>query len=115
MWVTEYNLNDQDLATTQSFYNTSAEYLDRLDYIERYSLFGAFRSTVSNVGENAAMLSAGGRLTDIGEWYLGSSAKGVKPESKESPAARTLGGVAPARWSVAAAVVAVAVSAAMGF
>ncbi|KAJ9137492.1 Glycoside hydrolase [Pleurostoma richardsiae] len=115
MWVTEYNLNDQDLATTQSFYNTSAEYLDRLDYIERYSLFGAFRSTVSNVGENAAMLSAGGRLTDIGEWYLGSSTKGVKPESKESPAARTLGGVAPARWSVAAAVVAVAVSAAMGF
>lgn len=80
MWITEYNLANQDLATTQDFYNMSAEYFDRLDFVERYSLFGAFRSDVSNVGPNAAMLSANGKLTDIGSWYLGRSASGVKPD-----------------------------------
>ncbi|KAK3354042.1 glycosyl hydrolase catalytic core-domain-containing protein [Lasiosphaeria hispida] len=81
MWLTEYNLNHQDLASTQSFYNTSAEYMDRLPLVERYSLFGAFRSDVSNVGPNAAMLSAGGELTDIGAWYLGRPGTGVHPTS----------------------------------
>ena len=81
MWITEYNLNDQDLETTQKFYNTSAEYFDRLDFVERYSLFGAFRSDASNVGPNAAMLSADGKLTDIGAWYLGRQATGVLPTS----------------------------------
>lgn len=86
IWLTEYNLDNQDLPTTQSFFNTSAEYMDRLDYVERYSLFGAFRSSASNVGPNAAMLSAGGKLTDIGAWYLGLSAEGVSPSDTKSPA-----------------------------
>ncbi|KAK4142247.1 uncharacterized protein C8A04DRAFT_38487 [Dichotomopilus funicola] len=84
MWITEYNLNDQDLATTQTFYNQSAEYFDRLDFVERYSYFGAFRSDVSNVGPNAAMLSNNGSLTDIGAWYLGRPATGIDPTSSSS-------------------------------
>ncbi|EFX02347.1 hypothetical protein CMQ_2396 [Grosmannia clavigera kw1407] len=87
LWITEYNLDNQDLASSQSFYNTSAEYLDRLAYIERYSYFGAFRASASNVGPNAAMLSAGGKLTDIGAWYLGEEATGVSPTSTSSSAA----------------------------
>ncbi|SPQ24097.1 5f230f73-11bd-4124-9abb-0e3001b172c7 [Thermothielavioides terrestris] len=79
MWITEYNIDNQDLATTQAFYNTSAEYFDRLNFVERYAYFGAFRSDVSNVGPNGAMLSAGGNLTDIGAWYLGRPATGVSP------------------------------------
>ena len=91
MWITEYNLDNQDLATTQSFFNTSAEYFDRLDSVERYSFFGAFRSDVSNVGPNAAMLNAGGNLTDIGSWYLGRQATGVVPTSgKKSSAFRSV-------------------------
>ncbi len=82
IWITEYNLNDQDLPTTEAFYNISAEYFDRLAYVERYSLFGAFRSDVSNVGPNAAMLSASGQLTDIGAWYLGRPETGVNPGTK---------------------------------
>ena len=39
--------------------------------ITHYSYFGAFRSDVSNVGPNAAMLTEEGKLTDIGSWYLG--------------------------------------------
>lgn len=84
MWITEYNLNDQDLETTQAFYNMSAEYFDRLESVERYSLFGAFRSDVSNVGPNAAMLSVNGSLTDIGAWYLGREATGILPGSSSS-------------------------------
>lgn len=80
-WITEYNLNDQDLSTTQSFFNTSLEYFDRLDNVERYSYFGSFRSSVSNVGPNAVMLNNAGELTDIGSWYLGGSATGVDPQS----------------------------------
>lgn len=83
-WITEYNYNDQNLETTQDFYNTSAEYFDRLDTVGRYSYFGSFRSKVSNVGENAVMLNNAGELTDIGNWYLGESAKGVSPTSAAS-------------------------------
>ncbi|KAK4446066.1 alkali-sensitive linkage protein 1 [Podospora aff. communis PSN243] len=81
MWITEYNLAHEDLASTQAFYNISAEYFDRLDYVERYSIFGSFRSDVSNVGPNAALLSADGQLTDMGAWYLGLEATGVLPSS----------------------------------
>jgi hypothetical protein len=81
LWITEYNYDNQDLATSQSFYNTSAEYLDRLTYVERYSYFGAFRSSQSNVGPNASMLNNNGTLTDIGAWYLGLQGTGVSPTS----------------------------------
>jgi hypothetical protein len=84
MWITEYNLDHQDLKATQAFYNTSAEYFDRLDFVERYSLFGAFRSQVSNVGPNAAMLNRDGQLTDIGAWYLGREGTGVQPTSGDA-------------------------------
>ncbi|KAK4202313.1 glycosyl hydrolase catalytic core-domain-containing protein [Triangularia verruculosa] len=87
MWITEYNFADQSLEDTQAFYKISAEYFDRLDFVERYSLFGAFRSDVSNVGPNAAMLSNDGRLTDIGAWYLGREATGVKPTDGQSVSA----------------------------
>ncbi|KAK3323127.1 glycosyl hydrolase catalytic core-domain-containing protein, partial [Cercophora scortea] len=80
-WITEYNYDNQDLATTQGFYNMSAEYFDRLDWVGRYSMFGAFRSDVSNVGPNAAMLNNDGELTDIGAWYLGRPGTGVNPQS----------------------------------
>lgn len=86
MWITEYNFDNQDLETTQAFFNTTAEYFDRLDFVERYSLFGAFRSHVSNIGPNAAMLSVDGELTDIGAWYLGRPATGVQPSWAFRPA-----------------------------
>jgi hypothetical protein len=42
--------------------------------ITHYSYFGAFRSDVSNVGPNSAMLTKKGQLTDIGSWYMGGAA-----------------------------------------
>lgn len=58
----------------------SAEYFDRLPSVGRYSYFGSFRSDVSNVGPNAAMLTQKGELTDIGSWYLGGKATNNVPK-----------------------------------
>ncbi len=82
MWITEYGLPNAELEETQAFYNVSAEYFDRLDYVERYSYFGAFRSDTSNVGPNAAFLDDEGALTDMGSWYLGGGATGKVPKGE---------------------------------
>ncbi|KAL7917732.1 hypothetical protein ACQKWADRAFT_275116 [Trichoderma austrokoningii] len=81
IWVTEYADPNQDLATTQQFFNQSASYMDGLATLERYSYFGAFRSDVSNVGPEATFLNNAGRLTDIGSLYLGFGLTGVTPTS----------------------------------
>lgn len=80
-WITEYALPDTDLYDTQAFFNSSAQYFDRLDYVTRYSYFGSFRSSQSNVGPNTAMLDSNGHLTDIGSWYLGGAATNNIPSS----------------------------------
>jgi len=49
-------------------------------YLTHYSYFGAFRSDLSNIGPNAAMLTQKGQLTDIGAWYLGQKATGNVPK-----------------------------------
>lgn len=81
LWITEYALDNASLLDSQSFFNSSAEYFDRTNSIERYSYFGAFRSDVSNVGPNAAMLTQKGQLTSIGSWYLGGAATNNIPQS----------------------------------
>ncbi|KUJ16634.1 uncharacterized protein LY89DRAFT_586395 [Mollisia scopiformis] len=86
IWITEYALNNDTLPDTQDFFNMSAEYFDRIDYIDRYSYFGSFRSDVSNVGPNVSMLTSKGLLTDIGSWYLGGAATNNIPT--ESTAVR---------------------------
>ncbi|KAF5505807.1 Alkali-sensitive linkage protein 1 [Colletotrichum sp. SAR 10_86] len=88
IWVTEYAYAHQDLATTQEYYNQTADYFDKIDYIERYTYFGAFRSKTSNVGANASFLNNDGKLTDIGSWYLGFTATGVNPQSGNSGSTR---------------------------
>ena len=86
--------------------------MDRIDYIERYSIFAAFRSSKSNIGPNGAMLSAGGKLTDIGAWYLGEPAAGVLPTEGASPGARTWPDLT-LQWVVG--ITAVAATAIVGF
>ncbi|KAL9096530.1 MAG: hypothetical protein Q9165_001527 [Trypethelium subeluteriae] len=84
MWVTEFAIADANLSDSQSFFNMSTQFLDRLSYVDRYSYFGGFRSSVSNVGPDAAMLDQNGQLTDIGSWYLGGSATGNIPKGMGS-------------------------------
>jgi len=78
-WVTELALAHQDIGRTEDMFKTTMEYLERLSNVERYSWFGSFRSDVSNVGPNAAFLTAQGQLTNIGSWYLGGSGSGIQP------------------------------------
>ena len=66
----------------------------RDSYVERYSYFGSFRSSVSNVGPNEAMLDQNGQLTDIGAWYLGGPATGNIPGAASSISRLTA-------WSIA--------------
>ena len=73
IWVTEFAYQGQDLPTSQSFFNQSVGFLDSQDVVKRYSYFGSFTNSESNVGPNAAMLDNKGRLTQIGEWYVGSA------------------------------------------
>ncbi|WPH00619.1 glycoside hydrolase family 128 protein [Acrodontium crateriforme] len=93
MWVTEFADSDVSLADSQAFYNQSTEYMDRLDYVTHYSYFGAFRSDVSNVGPNAAMLTQKGQLTDIGAWYLGQKATGNIPKGDAAQMTRFAGSI----------------------
>lgn len=99
--MTEYAFANQDLQTTQQFFNQTLDYFGKLDYIGRYTYFGAFRSKASNVGPNASFLNNAGKLTDIGSWYLGFGATNIKPTSA---AAREL----VSGWVIAGAVLMIA-------
>jgi hypothetical protein len=66
--------------------------MDRLPDVERYSYFGSFRSDISNVGVNAAMLTEKGSLTDIGAWYIGKSAQGNIPDESKTLAKKKKSG-----------------------
>ncbi|KAF2101962.1 hypothetical protein NA57DRAFT_73401 [Rhizodiscina lignyota] len=79
IWVTEYADPNANLSDSQTFYNQSVGWFDRMENITHYSYFGSFRSSASNVGPNAAMLDQDGDLTDIGSWYLGGNATGNIP------------------------------------
>jgi hypothetical protein len=85
LWIVEYGYNDQSLAATQDYFNQSLAFLDGSEIVERYSWFGFFRSTVSNVGPNMAMLDPWGNLTDIGSWYLGGNATGKEAMPSDTP------------------------------
>jgi Glycosyl hydrolase catalytic core len=64
--------------------------ITRTSYVTHYSYFGSFRSDVSNVGPNAAMLTQDGKLTDIGSWYLGRVATGNIPKSGSTGKGRVI-------------------------
>ncbi|BFZ65309.1 hypothetical protein YB2330_006474 [Saitoella coloradoensis] len=71
LWITEFALDNASEEDTLSMMQTSLEWLDALEWVERYSWFGSFRSDVSNVGGNAAFLDGDGQVTALGRLYLG--------------------------------------------
>jgi len=85
IWVTEMGLANSTLNATQTYYNETIPWLDKLAWVQRYSWFGAFRSPVSNIGPNATFLDARGNLTDVGAWYLGRQATGNVPSAVAIP------------------------------
>jgi len=87
IWVTEMALSNSSYAATEEYYNQTIPWLDKLSWVQRYSWFGAFRSPVSNIGENATFLDQNGHLTNIGAWYLGKSETNNIPSAKASAGA----------------------------
>ncbi|KAF9447035.1 glycoside hydrolase family 128 protein [Macrolepiota fuliginosa MF-IS2] len=68
IWITEYaELSDNDTVVL-NFMNDTINYLDTLDWVERYSWFGFFRPE-QDVHYN--MLQEDGSLNDLGQLYIG--------------------------------------------
>ncbi|KAK0939440.1 hypothetical protein LTR29_008936 [Friedmanniomyces endolithicus] len=74
VWVTEWASTNWDKDNplpkehVEAFAKTSAEYLDTLEWVERYAWFGPMRDT-GTVGKWARMLDDDGNLTDLGKAY----------------------------------------------
>lgn len=80
-WITELALPQEDSDDTVAMLNQSLSYLDGQDYVAAYAWFGADRKGGdwdSYTGENVAMFSSGGKLTDVGALYLGGEAAGFE-------------------------------------
>ncbi|KAJ3563574.1 hypothetical protein NP233_g8856 [Leucocoprinus birnbaumii] len=91
IWITEYadtgdNTTDDDPSALRSsevwdFMNQTINYLDSLDWIERYSWFGFFRPE-DNVSYN--MLGDDGSLNDLGKLYIGANTIHTSPRDNST-------------------------------
>lgn len=89
IWVTEMGLPQQSAENTVGMMNQTLPYLDRLDYVERYAWFGAFRTDDANewTGDGVALFDGDGGLTELGALYMGTGfEKGQKGEGADSGA-----------------------------
>jgi hypothetical protein len=90
IWVTEVALPQQSDEATVQMMNQTLPYLDKLDYVERYAWFGAFRTDDANewTGDGVALFDKDGGLTELGALYMGNGYKeGQKGAGKEDAAA----------------------------
>lgn len=84
IWVTEMALPQADVRATMNMMNQSLPYLDKLEYLERYAWFGAFRTNDANewTGDSVALFDGGGGLTELGALFLGGEANGFTEGQK---------------------------------
>lgn len=90
LWVTEMGLPQQSAEATAQMMNQTLPYLDKLDHVERYAWFGAFRPDDANAwtGDGVALFDDDGGLTELGALYMGSGYEvGQKGEGAEDAAA----------------------------
>ncbi|KIW10022.1 hypothetical protein PV08_11798 [Exophiala spinifera] len=111
IWLTEFAIPDTSDTEALAMMNESLPYLDGLDYLERYSWFGSFRSDDANewTGDGVSMLDDHGKLTSLGAQYLGGQANGFKEgqgQNKEDNG----GGAMRDRYSLALMIAGVGVS-----
>ncbi|KAF2828211.1 hypothetical protein CC86DRAFT_206811 [Ophiobolus disseminans] len=89
IWVTEMAVPQQSADATTQMMNQTLPYLDKLEYVEKYAWFGAFRTNDANAwtGNGVALFANDGGLTKAGATYLGSGfTEGQKGEGAESAA-----------------------------
>ncbi|KAK5658422.1 hypothetical protein OQA88_2399 [Cercophora sp. LCS_1] len=74
VWVTEFAATNWSVenplgkAQVEEFCRESCKYLDTLEWVERYSWFGAMRDP-GTVGKWAAMFDSEGKVTELGRCY----------------------------------------------
>jgi hypothetical protein len=93
IWVTEMALPQQSEEATVQMMNTTLPHLDKLEYVEKYAWFGAFRSDDANewTGDAVALFDGDGGLTQLGALYMGNGYKiGQKGEGQDEGAAAGL-------------------------
>ncbi|KAJ9627400.1 hypothetical protein H2204_009811 [Knufia peltigerae] len=80
VWLTEFAVPDTSATVALAMMDQSLRYLDGLDYLERYSWFGSFRSSDANewTGDGVSMLDGHGKLTGLGAQYLGGEENGFE-------------------------------------
>ncbi|ORY13830.1 glycosyl hydrolase catalytic core-domain-containing protein [Clohesyomyces aquaticus] len=89
VWITEVALPQKSADDTVEMMNQTLPYLDDLEYVEKYSWFGAFRKNDANewTGNGVALFANDGGLTDLGALYLGGEENGFKKGSGGGSAA----------------------------
>ncbi|KAJ6256915.1 hypothetical protein Dda_7798 [Drechslerella dactyloides] len=103
-WFTEVAFNHQPVEPSQEFFNLTMEYFDRMESVGRYTWFGSFRSDVSNVGPNAALLDKNGGLTYIGAWYLNKNSRDAASVTGSDASRARVAGVSLSIVTVAAVI-----------
>ncbi|QRV96128.1 glycoside hydrolase family 128 protein [Ceratobasidium sp. AG-Ba] len=68
LWVTEFAETSSDDKVVANFMNATINYMDTLDWIERYSWFAFFRQ---ETGSHYNLLNANGTLNTLGHMYIG--------------------------------------------
>ncbi|KAF2034043.1 hypothetical protein EK21DRAFT_97822 [Setomelanomma holmii] len=88
IWVTEMGLPQQSASNTVGMMNQTLPYLDKLEYLERYAWFGAFRTDDANewTGDGVALFDGDGGLTELGALYMGNGYKKGQKGQGESAA-----------------------------
>jgi hypothetical protein len=102
IWVTEMALPQADADATVDMMNLTIPYLDQLDYVEKYSWFGAFRARDANewTGDGVALFDDDGGLTEAGSVYMGGEANGFAVGKKGEGAAEAGTGKLYVDWKM---------------
>lgn len=81
IWITEYADTSDNKTDVWNFMNQTINYLDSLDWVERYSWFGFFRPE-DKVNYN--MLDDDGSLNDLGKLYIGANTIHTSPRNNQT-------------------------------
>ncbi|QRW10451.1 glycoside hydrolase family 128 protein [Ceratobasidium sp. AG-Ba] len=68
LWVTEFAETSSDDKVVANFMNATINYMDTLDWIERYSWFAFFKNRLTRPTD---LLNANGTLNTLGHIYIG--------------------------------------------
>jgi len=73
IWLTEFGFPQESVSDTKSSLNSTIDFLDTSEWIERYAYFGMFREGDGNsyIGQNGAVWDKNGDITEVGKIWLG--------------------------------------------